>query len=97
MLENSKLDSSIPAPLLKIIAAIFPWLVLLFAMRAATGKDNFQQAMGGTVVVAAPFVIIAAMLPTYDLQWINYLAYPFVSVFVVATLILIWQKFKKTH
>jgi len=79
----------IPDGIKKALAAAFVWLLLALTVSASGFNLN---TIAGLVLVATPFVILAAFIPTFDASWINYWLYPIGHVALVVTTIFLWQR-----
>jgi len=82
----------------KVFAAISFWMVL-FLILVITNytnkqKNNNLSTFMGMTIVAAPFVILAAFIPTFEAIWINYYLYPLANVVLVTFLTIAWSKRK---
>jgi hypothetical protein len=79
----------IPEGMKKALAAAFVWVLL--ALTVSLSGFNLK-AIAGMVVVATPFVILAAFIPSFEASWINYWLYPIGHVSVIMVAILLWQR-----
>ena len=95
---------ALPPPLLKTLAAILPWLVLIipFLCQRVRGDESAGKALLGVLAIGALFTIVGGFLPLSDRTWLNYWVYPWVSFFSALVLILVfsaisnWRKGRKT-
>jgi ABC-type transport system involved in cytochrome bd biosynthesis fused ATPase/permease subunit len=81
----------------KVLSAAAAWLVFaLFLLLIPSSYSSTNAGpvaiFMGMVVVAAPFIALAAALPTFDAGWVNYLAYPIGHIVMFIVLILWWQR-----
>jgi hypothetical protein len=79
----------------KVLAATAAWLVfalLLLLVPQPTGKGSVVL---GVLLVAPPFIALAAALPTFEASWINYYIYPIGHLAAVVVAILWWQRRKQ--
>lgn len=76
----------------KTMYAALPWLLLGFILFVASESGQERGTMlGGIVATAVPFIILGAMLPRFDQDWINWL-HPWLTISAVIVLILIWNR-----
>jgi len=68
-------ELSVPTWVLKAGASIVPWLLLGVIMYFVT-DDGFSTVIGGMLMITIPVAFIGAIIPDFESQWINYLAYP---------------------
>lgn len=97
LLDFSATDStafSIPSSILKGIAALAPWFLVLLLILVAPGGGT-ASAIGGMIVVATPAIILGALLPDFRYPWINYILYPICQVLVLVSGVLLWQRRKR--
>jgi len=80
----------------KALAALAAWLVLacfgFVAGRMPGGTEFTASTALGMAVVATPFVVLAAFLPTFQASWINYFLYPVGHVVLVVAVVLLWHR-----
>lgn len=79
----------------KVLSAAAAWLVFALFILLIPGTystTSAGSAFMGMVVVAAPFVALAAALPTFEESWLNYLAYPIGHIVLLGVVILWLQK-----
>ena len=85
----------LPPQATKILAAAAAWFVLGLLVFGAGRSQDGSRFTGSTaigmVVVAIPFVVLAAFLPTFEAGWINYLLYPVGHVVIIVGAILAFQ------
>ena len=83
----------------KVMAAGAAWLVLALLLLLAPqpqGQANKRtDTLFGVLVVALPFVALAAALPTFEASWINYYLYPIGHLVILVVAILWWQREKQ--
>jgi len=83
----------------KALAAASAWFVLAILVILAGRSRNvpaFTSATAvGMLVLATPFVVLAAFLPTFKAAWVNYFLYPVGHVALVVAAILLWQRRSK--
>lgn len=84
---------SINVNLLKVIAALAPWL-LFAAILPLTGNNGSKEALIGIIVCAIPSGIIGFYLPLFAGEWVNYVAFPFGYFIVAVALVMLWHKRK---
>lgn len=84
----------LPPVALKLLAALFPWLLLIlpFLWQRIRGNGSATKTLIGAVVMALPFVVVGGLLPLASREWINYWLYPWGSFFAVLVLILVLSK-----
>jgi hypothetical protein len=80
---------------LKVGAAAFPWLLFGSAMFMSDFNKGSFAALFGMIIAGSPFILIAAYLPDYEHRWINIVAYPFGSMFMLVTVVILWGSRKK--
>lgn len=78
---------SISSGSLKVIAASFPWLLLILALSLSKSSFNKSAALG-ILLFALPGGVISYFIPLFEKSWINYVAIP-IGYFVVSCLIAI--------
>jgi hypothetical protein len=81
----------------KVIAAAAAWLVfallLLMAPQPQSQRGGGRTDMLlGVLILALPFVGLAAALPTFEASWINYYLYPVGHLAALVVVILWWQR-----
>ncbi len=95
--DFSKPDSTVVSRLLRALTAFLPWflLILAFGRRRGRGDKSAGSALGGTIVLAIPFVVGGVLLPQMHLGLINYIVYPWGSFLCFAVIALIASKATK--
>lgn len=86
----------------KVLATAAAWLVFALFILLIPSSYSSTNAGPGTifitmVVMASPFIVLAAMIPTFEASWINYLAYPIGHILLLAVLLLSLQKRNTTR
>jgi len=80
---------------LKALAALAPWmLVIILAM--LSDPNGIWNMLGGFVIFVTPVLIIAALLPTWQPWWINYILIPFALCVVPGFFLALYGNRKKT-
>jgi uncharacterized membrane protein len=81
----------------KSLAATIAWVafaMILFFARAKGTTGTFGATLFGIVILALPFIALAAFLPTFEAQWINFFLYPVGHVVLLALMVAAWHKRK---
>lgn len=79
----------------KVLSAAAAWMIFalfILLLPETYGSSSKGSAFMGMVVVAAPFVALAAAIPTFEASWINYLGYPVGHIVLLVVLILWLQR-----
>lgn len=103
LLSTTRTAEVVPPPWgRKMLTASAAWLVfgtflmLIPAAYSTTdGGRTWTAVAFGMVCVAAPFVALAAALPTFQETWVNDIAYPVGHIAVIVILIKLWQTRKR--
>lgn len=85
----------IPTWILKMLAATAPWIIFSILIILVDSSD-IKNAIIGTLIVAIPSVFIGALLPDFKYPAINYIVYPVSISIILITLVMLWNKFKKS-
>jgi hypothetical protein len=93
--EGSEMELGLPETVVKALWAAFPWFLLLILFFLVSPVGEAKGAVAGLIVVATPFVLVTALLPTFGYPWINYAVIPFCQVAVLTVGIYLWQKLRK--
>ena len=91
---NSATAFDIHPTALKGMAAFTPWLFLIAVFLMASPTRNIQSVLG-MLLLAIPFSLIGAYIPTFQYSWINYWVYPVVHCVLLVWFVLLWNKRKK--
>lgn len=80
----------------KMLAAALAWTVFtMFLLLTPESYSAAKNAPGailfGIISVAAPFVALAAAMPTFDPPWVNYTLYPVGHLVFIVVLMKLWQ------
>lgn len=80
----------------KMLAAALAWTVftmflLLIPESYSTAKNAPGAILFGIISVAAPFVALAAAMPTLEPPWVNYTLYPVGHLVFIVVLMKLWQ------
>ena len=78
----------------KVLSAGTAWLVFALLLLLAPQPTGRTNLLLGVLVIAPPFVALAAALPTFEASWINYYLYPIGHLVALVVAILWWQRQK---
>lgn len=91
--EGNATPFSIHPNVLKGLAALAPWAILL-SLFVLIGSEDNRMVTGGILMVAIPFSLIGAFLPNFEHTWLNYWVYPIVHCAIVMFFIMLRHKRK---
>ena len=84
-----------PNWMLKAAAAAAPWFLLAVLFYFVT-DDEYGKLLGGLLVVAIPLSFVGAVLPDFEREWLNFVAYPVGSLLIVIVPMFLYGRKSKT-